>query len=148
MIHRSLRLSEKAVASEIQPVASQEKEHPRHPNPLGEARYRPLSEIEESNVLLQLAFNPGVKKALRDHISKETQAMAEIKRALRHPNPVAEERYQLVVWLVRIGRRHRIGIFQQPEFVSKIFGRYMPDPKLGRTDADMRGERSSERMVC
>ena len=58
----------------------------------------------------------------------------------RHPNRFAEERYQLAVWLVRIGRQHKLGIFQQPDFVSKIFGRYMPHPKLlRRTDADMKG---------
>ena len=58
----------------------------------------------------------------------------------KHPNPIVEERSQLVEWLylIRKNSRGHYGLLQ-PDFIWKIFRPYLRDPKLGRTDADMKG---------
>ena len=55
------------------------------------------------------------------------------------PNLVAEERYQLVLalYLIRKQSRGKMGLFQ-PDFIWKIFSPYLRNPKLWRTDADIK----------
>jgi surface protein len=71
----------------------------------------------------------------------ELQPATSQKRSIhRHPNPVVEERYQLVLasYLINKQSGGKYGLFQ-PDFIWKIFGGYLRNPKLGRTDADMKG---------
>ena len=55
-------------------------------------------------------------------------------------NPIVEARYQLVLalYLIRKQSRGKYGLFQ-PDFLCIIFGRYLPHPRIWRTDTDMRG---------
>ena len=51
-------------------------------------------------------------------------------------DPVSEKRYQMVLFLYAIGMQHGIGTFQQPDFISIIFGRLLPS-KFMRSDEDI-----------
>ena len=51
-------------------------------------------------------------------------------------NPVSEKRYQMVLFLYSIGKKYGIGTFQQPDFISIIFGRLLPS-KFMRSDEDI-----------
>ena len=79
-------------------------------------------------------------QAIEKAESNEIQPVASKEEGIqRHPNPIVEERYQLVLalYLIRKESRGKYGSFQ-PGFIWKTFRPYLCNPKLGRTDADMK----------
>ena len=56
---------------------------------------------------------------------------------MTHPNPVTEERFQIVIWLYRIGKQHKIGILLLPDHLKGLFEPLMPS-KYTRTDGDIK----------
>ena len=58
---------------------------------------------------------------------------------LCHPHPITEERFQMAFIIRAIGQQlhgGRLGIFQQPEFVSIAIGKFFPS-KYTRSDDDI-----------
>ena len=83
----------------------------------------------------------GSLKSIQKAVLNEIQPVASKEEGIqRHPNPIVEERYQLVLalYLIRKESRGKYGLFQ-PDFIWKIFRPFLRNPRCYRTDEDMRG---------